>query len=99
MRKLYVLIDDALEPVYGSVQGGHAAAQWLIEHPNQKWNNSYLIYLYANIGEWKQKLIYRGIDFSEFYEPDLGGKCTALAIENDGKIFRKPKTLKVCGEL
>ena len=36
-RRLYVLIDKSLEPVYGCVQGGHALAQWLLEHPNQKW--------------------------------------------------------------
>lgn len=32
-RRLYVLIDESLEPVYGCVQGGHAVAQWLLEHP------------------------------------------------------------------
>lgn len=98
MRRLYVLTDKSLEPVYACVQGGHVVAQWLLEHPGQEWNNSYLIYLSADISEWKQKLLYGGFDFSEFYEPDLDGKCTALAIENDGKIFRKLKTIKANGD-
>lgn len=98
MKRLYVLIDKNLEPVYGCVQGGHAVAQWLLDHPGQEWNNSYLIYLSADIEKWKDKLLDRGIDFSEFYEPDLGGQCTAIATENEGRIFKKLETVKVCGE-
>ena len=49
MKRLYVLIDQKLDVVYGCVQGGHAVAQWLLEHPNQNWNNNYLIYLYADL--------------------------------------------------
>ena len=33
MKRLYVLIDQKLDVVYGCVQGGHAVAQWLLEHP------------------------------------------------------------------
>ena len=98
MRRLYVLTDKSLEPVYACVQGGHAVAQWLLEHPHQSWNNSYLIYLSADVNEWQDKLLMSGLDFSKFCEPDLKGKCTALAIESDGKIFKKLKTVKVCGE-
>ena len=32
IKKLYVLIDEKLEKVYGCVQGGHAVAQWLIDN-------------------------------------------------------------------
>ena len=52
MKRLYVLIDQKLDVVYGCVQGGHAVAQWLLEHPNQNWNNNYLIYLYADLDKW-----------------------------------------------
>ena len=31
-RRLYVIIDKSLDPVYGCVQGGHAVAQYLIEY-------------------------------------------------------------------
>lgn len=94
-RRLYVLIDKSLEPVYGCVQGGHAVAQYLLEHPNQKWNNSYLIYLYANIDLYRMKLIMRNKDFSEFKEPDLNNRVTALACEDDGRLFRNLHTVKV----
>lgn len=47
MKRLYVLIDRTLNPIYGCVQGGHAVAQYMLEHSN--WNNEYLIYLYADI--------------------------------------------------
>ena len=94
-RRLYVLIDKSLEPVYGCVQGGHAVAQYLLEHPNQKWNNSYLIYLYANVDLYRMKLIMRNKDFSEFKEPDLNNRVTALACEDDGRLFRNLHTVKV----
>ena len=98
MKRLYVLIDKNLDPVYGCVQGGHVVAQWLLEHPDQTWNNSYLIYLYADVERWKQRLSYEGLDVSEFIEPDLGNKLTALAIQdNSGEKFKKLKTVQVRG--
>lgn len=89
MKRLYVLIDESLDPIYGCVQGGHAVAQWLLDHPNQKWNNSYLIYVYANLEKWKNKLF--GFDFSEFHEPDLDNKLTAIAIESEKRFFKNLK--------
>lgn len=68
MKKLYVLIDQKLDAVYGCVQGGHAVAQWLLEHPNQDWNNNYLIYLYADLDKWKVRLDLVNKDYSSFYE-------------------------------
>ena len=92
-KRLYVIIDKELEPVYGCVQGGHAVAQWLLDHPGQDWNNAYLIYLKANIFSMKRRLTRMGEDFSEFKEPDLGNKLTAIALESDGRIFRNLKLI------
>ena len=94
-KRLYVLIDKSLEPVYGCVQGGHAVAQWLLEHPKQNWNNSYLIYLRCNIYSLKRRLVKLDKDFSEFREPDLNNKVTALACEDSGRLFRNLHTVKV----
>lgn len=94
-RRLYVLIDKSLEPVYGCVQGGHALASWLLEHPNQEWNNAYLIYLRCNVYSLRRRLIKLGKDFSEFREPDLNNKLTALACEDSGRTFRNLHTVKV----
>lgn len=71
MKRLYVLIDQKLDAVYGCVQGGHAVAQWLLEHPNQNWNNNYLIYLYADLDKWRVRLDLTNKDYSTFHEPDL----------------------------
>ena len=93
-KSLYVLIDDKLEPIYGCVQGGHAVAQWLLNHPGQDWNNSYLIYVSADISKWKEKLRILKIDFTEFREPDLDNQITALAVLNNDKIFKNLKLVK-----
>jgi hypothetical protein len=36
----------------------------------------------------KRRLIKLNKDFSEFKEPDLGNKLTAIACENDGRLFK-----------
>lgn len=91
MKRLYVLINKDLSPVYGCVQGGHAVAQWLLDHPDQTWNNSYLIYLKCNLFSMRRRLIKLQRDFSEFREPDLNNELTAIAIEDNGKLFRNLK--------
>ena len=30
-NKLYILTDNTLDPIYASVQGGHAVAQWMLD--------------------------------------------------------------------
>ena len=93
-RKLYVLIDKSLRPVYGCVQGGHAVAQWMLEHPDsQEWQNDYLIYLSADVSKWKQKLEFLEIDYTEFREPDLDYKTTALAVFGHEQLFKNLKTV------
>ena len=100
-NKLYILIDKNLNPIYGAVQGGHAACEWLLQHwqtkhnndwnedfPEWEWKNEYLIYLSVDIDKWKEQL-WR-FDPSKykwmwFNEPDLGNKTTAIAIY--GKDF------------
>lgn len=94
-KALYVLVDKSLDPVYGCVQGAHAVAQYLLEHKDtQQWNNEYLIFLYADLESWVHILSFEGLDFSVFHEPDLDNKITALALENDGYIFRHLKLVK-----
>lgn len=50
--------------------------QWLLEHPNQDWNNNYL---YADLDTWRFRLDLVGKDYSSFYEPDLDNQLTAIA--------------------
>ena len=92
MKRLYVLIDQSLDPVYGCVQGGHAVAQYLLDNKEtQDWNNNYLIYLYADIEKWARKLKRLNRNFSVFREPELGNDPTANAIEDSGRLFRNLK--------
>ena len=91
-NKLYVLIDNSLDAVYGCVQGGHAVAQWLLEH-DYGWKNEYLIYLSTDVNKWKSKLSFYGIDFTEFKEPDLGNRTTSLAVLGHDTLFKKLKLI------
>ena len=107
-NKLYILIDKNLDPIYGAVQGGHAVAEWLLEHwqinkegdSTWQWNNNYLIYLSVDINKWKQLLDLTESLYSEFHEPDLDNQLTSIAIlESDlngilNKIIKKEKLLK-----
>jgi hypothetical protein len=95
-RKLYVLIDKSLKPVYGCVQGGHAVAQWMLEHPDsQEWQNEYLIYLSADVSKWKRKLEFVEVEYTEFKEPDLDYRTTAIAVFGHDELF---KNLKIVTE-
>ena len=95
-NKLYILTDNTLDPIYASVQGGHAVAQWLLDnwqtkrnkdfnedYPTWEWNNDYLIYLSVDIEKWKE-LLWRfdpsKFKWTWFDEPDLNNKTTAIAI-------------------
>jgi hypothetical protein len=60
----------------------------------QTWNNNYLIYVYADIEKWAYQLELKGLNFSVFYEPDLGNIPTAIAIESDGAMFKKLKKVE-----
>ena len=98
MEKLYVVVrtDLGMSIQYQGVQGGHALAQWLIENPNQTWNNDYLIYLQTDkMDELMFKLDLKKIKYSKFIEPDLGDKLTAISLQTEDKIMEK---LKLMGE-
>lgn len=94
MQRLYVLISNKLDSIYGCVQGGHAVAEWLLTHPNQEWNNNYLIYVSADVDKWRDRLNIMNVDYTEFKEPDLDYQTTALAVLNNDKMFKKLKLIK-----
>ena len=95
MKRLYVLVNKRLNPVYGCVQGGHAVAQFLLDNPNQQWNNEYLIYLWADTDRWAEKFDTLGIKYSAFKEPDMNGTITAIAVQDDtGLLFQNLKLVE-----
>lgn len=93
-RKLYVVIRNDLDLAYQGVQGGHAVAQWLLENPDQTWNNHYLIYCEVdNLNRFKYKLNLKNIKFSEFIEPDMDYQATAVAFQTTEKWVEKLKLM------
>jgi len=92
-KKMYVLVNRRLAPVYASVQGGHALAQWMMEHPGQ-WDNQTLIYLTCRLDKKVEEMMEHGYDFSEFREPDFNNTVTAVACYGDpDMLFARLKTL------
>lgn len=94
-RRLYVLVRKDLPESYRAVQAGHAVAEWLLH--DRSWNNETLIYLSVpnevGLYRWADKLCRRKINFVGFKEPDIGNQLTALAVLNDGKIFKNLELL------
>lgn len=96
-KKMYVLVRKDLETTYRCVQGGHALAEFALEHPDEflEWNNETIVYLVCrNIDELRLYLIkamevYHPV--SSFSEPDLDNQLTAVACYSDGKIFKNLK--------
>ena len=55
--RLYILVSEDLAPIYGAVQGGHAIAQWMLEHSdNLYWKNETVVYLSCNVEKMKYLL-------------------------------------------
>lgn len=93
-NRLYILISDKLAPIYGAVQGGHAIAQWMLEHhDNLYWKNETVVYLRCDI----EKMLYvlRDEDISIFREPDLDNELTAFAVYGTPNVMKKVKHLKL----
>lgn len=85
MRKLYVIINEELDPIYGCVQGGHAVAGYIKKYGSSYWGNDYLIYLKAPLSEIYRLCAECSEDKSNFFgwrEPDLDNEYTAIAVDN-----------------
>ena len=95
-KRLYVLVDETLDPIYGAVQGGHCVAAYMQDNKfnRDSWDNEYLIYLSANVELWKCRLLSKGKKISEFHEPDLGNKLTSICCVDNGNIFKRLPLLR-----
>ncbi len=101
MKRLYVLTRNDLGLAYQAVQGAHAVAQFMLDHPNNEWKNGYLIFLAVDneddLKEWRGHLQFENdevyddrkkVPFSLFYEPDLDDQLTAIAVYTTGNKFK-----------
>lgn len=93
MSKLFILIRNDIPLAYQGVQGGHAVAQWLLDNPQQTWNNNILVYLKVkdlqDLKRWMFRLDLKQIKYSQFVEPDIGDEITAIASQANDKVFEK----------
>lgn len=92
-QRLYVLTDQELSPVYACVQGSHAVAQYVLDSPDSPWKNDYLIFLKADLQKVTDLLDFHKVDRVVFKEPDLDNKITAIAVLNNGHLFKKLRTV------
>lgn len=92
--KLYVIVRSDLSFPQKAVQAGHGVAEWILDNPQvTDWNKT-LVYLTADdIYGIKDRLEMRGINFSSFYEPDIGNELTSLACLGSNSIVKKLKLL------
>ena len=94
MYKMYCIIRKDMKPSYQACQGGHAIAEYFIEHgKHETWDNGTMIYLKAksesHLLKIKDELEKDGIKHSTFIEPDIGHEHTALACIDTGERFKK----------
>ena len=80
--KMFILVRNDLSKSQQGVQGGHALAQFALDHPYsfKEWGNQTIVYLktgYDNLQILEKEV---GDDISRFYEPDIGNELTALSI-------------------
>ena len=95
--KLFVIVRKDLSHSQRAVQAGHALAAYLLHSPNFRWKNETLIYLgikgLRQIENLKRKLDINDIKHVEFREPDLNNEITAIASDQQCKIFEKMNLL------
>lgn len=93
-KKMYILCNRRLAPMYAAVQGGHALSQWIADHPGQFTMDTALIYLNCRLDKKLEEMKDHGYDFSVFMEPDLNNTITAAACLGDKDLlFTRLKTL------
>jgi len=86
--KMYVLVLKSLSKSQQAVQAGHALAEFLLKQYNKEelpWKNGDLVYLKAT---WAELMIHTSDKMNgavAFYEPDMRGEITAVAMLGDDK--------------
>lgn len=78
--RLYLIVDCYLSKSQKAVQAAHAAAQYVMDHPNMEWKNGTIVILdHHDLKKFESELIENNIDYSKFIEPYWNNKLTALA--------------------
>ena len=85
---MYVLIRNDISKSQQGVQGGHALAQFALDHPDRfrEWGNRTIVYLKVDY-EWLLSHEPEN-ESSAFYEPDIGNQLTARATFCSGECYK-----------
>ena len=90
--KLFVIVRKDLSHSQRAVQAGHALAAYLL-NGSPSWKNQTLVYLgvkgLKQLENIKRKLDRNKVSYSEFREPDINNELTAIASDNNCKIFER----------
>lgn len=88
---MYVLVRKDLTKAQQAVQGGHALAQFLLNHQSL-WENGTLIYLGVKgerqLRNWIRKLERNYVDVAVWKEPDMENEITAVAAYSEEGVFK-----------
>jgi hypothetical protein len=87
--KIYVLVRGDISPGYQLAQSCHAALRFAVEHPEvtREWMDCSEYICCLSVEDPRQLKVYAymaeqlGIKVSRFFEPDIGDKLTAIALE------------------
>ena len=93
--RMYVFVKSDMPYIHKAVQGAHAVAQFLIEHPDTKWKNGTIVYLDATPEQLLE--LKCNSDYSVFMEPDwdIEPVHTATALVSGYGKFANFKTVKM----
>lgn len=100
-KRMYIICRGDLNPLYASIQGGHALADFALRHPEdyKEWGNSFLIYLKTkdknSLHSLEERLQCNGYKNGRFIEPDIGHELTAISCYATPDTFKSLKTLKI----
>lgn len=86
--KMFILVCNDLSKSQQGVQGGHALAQFALDHPERfrEWGNRTIVYLKVDY-EWLKSHVPEN-QSSSFYEPYWDNRLTAKATYCHGECYR-----------
>lgn len=98
MYKMYCIVRKDLKHNHRACQGGHAIAQYFIDHgiPDM-WHNGKMIYLRAynedHLIQIQKELEKDGVKHSYFKESGIGNQFTAIACLDNTERFKNLRLL------
>jgi hypothetical protein len=93
MKKLYIVVNAALNAGLIAAQACHALRQFVGDHPvlDAQWHaqsNNIVVLEHDDVASIAARMEASGLAVSRFHEPDLDDALTAIAVEpHDGRLL------------